>query len=302
MVGVVPDAMTIGPTSFRWGEKTYLMGILNVTPDSFSGDGLFSDGEPRAVVTRALAQAESFVANGADLLDIGGESTRPGAAPLSVEEECRRVLPVVEAVARRFSAPISIDTYKAEVARRALEAGASLVNDVWSLRMDPDLAGVVAESGVPVILMHNRSRTADAALSERLGGRYVGVEYDDLLADVATGLGESVHRAVDAGIPEHRILLDPGIGFGKTVEQNLELLDRLAELRALGRPLLVGPSRKSFIGYALNVPPEERIWGTAAVVALCVARGADIVRVHDVQEMGQVSRMADAIVRRDRQG
>ncbi len=294
--------MTIGPTSFRWGEKTYLMGILNVTPDSFSGDGLFSDGEPRAVVTRALAQAESFVANGADLLDIGGESTRPGAAPLSVEEECRRVLPVVEAVARRFSAPISIDTYKAEVARRALEAGASLVNDVWSLRMDPDLAGVVAESGVPVILMHNRSRTADAALSERLGGRYVGVEYDDLLADVATGLGESVHRAVDAGIPEHRILLDPGIGFGKTVEQNLELLDRLAELRALGRPLLVGPSRKSFIGYALNVPPEERIWGTAAVVALCVARGADIVRVHDVQEMGQVSRMADAIVRRDRQG
>jgi len=302
VVGVVPDAMTIGPTSFRWGEKTYLMGILNVTPDSFSGDGLFSDGEPRAVVTRALAQAESFVANGADLLDIGGESTRPGAAPLSVEEECRRVLPVVEAVARRFSAPISIDTYKAEVARRALEAGASLVNDVWSLRMDPDLAGVVAESGVPVILMHNRSRTADAALSERLGGRYVGVEYDDLLADVATGLGESVHRAVDAGIPEHRILLDPGIGFGKTVEQNLELLDRLAELRALGRPLLVGPSRKSFIGYALNVPPEERIWGTAAVVALCVARGADIVRVHDVQEMGQVSRMADAIVRRDRQG
>jgi dihydropteroate synthase len=293
-----PNELTVGKRTFRWGSKTYLMGILNVTPDSFSGDGLWSGGDAAAAVDRALAQAESFIAAGVDILDVGGESTRPGAAPLSVDEECRRVIPVVEAIARRFEIPISIDTYKAAVARQALEAGASLVNDVWGLRMDPKMAGVVAHYAVPVILMHNRSRPEDAAQSTTLGGRYVGVEYDDLLADVIRELRESISLATEAGVPERRIIIDPGIGFGKTVEQNLELLNRLPELRSLGKPVLVGPSRKSFIGYTLNVPPGERVWGTAAAVALCAARGADIVRVHDVAEMAQVCRMADAIVRR----
>jgi len=293
-----PNELTIGKRTFRWGRKTYLMGILNLTPDSFSGDGLWSSGDVTAAVDRALAQAESFIAAGADILDVGGESTRPGAEPVSVDEECRRVIPVVEAIARRFDVPISIDTYKAAVARQAIEAGANLVNDVWGLRMDPKMAGVVADYEVPVIVMHNRSRPEEAARSTILGGRYIGVEYDDLLSDVIRELRECISLATEAGVPERRIIVDPGIGFGKTVEQNLELLNRLPELRTLGKPVLVGPSRKSFIGYTLNVPPEERVWGTAAAVALCAARGADIVRVHDVAEMAQVCRMADAIVRR----
>ena len=287
-------SMEIGGRLFEWGKRTYVMGILNVTPDSFSGDGLMAAGD---FVGAALALAERFVEEGADILDVGGESTRPGSAPIPAEEELRRVMPVVERLAREFDVPISIDTYKAEVARRALDAGAHMVNDVWGLRMDPELAGLVAERGVPVVVMHNRSRPKDAVQEERLGGRYVGVEYEDLMADIIRELRGSVQIALDAGVAWEKIIVDPGLGFGKTVEQNLEIMDRLGELKVLGRPILVDTSRKSFIGYTLDLPPEERLEGTAATVALCIARGADIVRVHDVKEMVRVARMTDAIVR-----
>jgi dihydropteroate synthase len=272
------------------------MGIINVTPDSFSGDGTLRlpDGD---WVARAVAQGQSQVAAGAHLLDVGGESTRPGSQPVPLDEELRRVLPVVAGLAQSVSVPISIDTYKAETARQALDAGATLINDVWGLRMDPAMGRLAAERGAALILMHNRSRPKDAAQSAQLGGRYVGVDYADLLADIARELNESVQMAAQAGVSADRIILDPGIGFGKTVEQNLKLVDRLAELQSLGYPLLVGPSRKSFVGYTLNLPPEQRLEGTAAAVALSIDRGADIVRVHDVEAMARVARIADAIVR-----
>ena len=267
------------------------MGILNVTPDSFSGDGLGTD------VDAVLRQAERFIEAGADILDVGGESTRPGATPVSAEVERQRVVPAIQAIARRFEVPISVDTWKAEVAAAALDAGAHMVNDVWGLRRDPQMAPLVAERQVPVIVMHNRSQVQHAVQDVRLGGRYVGIAYADLMADVLHQLRGSIEIARRAGIPEVQIIVDPGIGFGKTVEQNLTLLNRLSELRALGRPILVGPSRKSFIGYVLNRPPEARLFGTAATVAVAILRGADIVRVHDVAEMVDVVRMADAIVR-----
>lgn len=268
------------------------MGILNITPDSFSDDGLAVRG-----VEAALEQARLFAAAGADILDVGGESTRPGAEVVSVEEELARVLPVMQALVRELDVPISIDTYKAKVAAAALNTGASLVNDVWGLRADPALGRMVAERGVPVILMHNRSNPANAELRAQLGGRYVGVEYENLLGDVKRELLESVAIARKAGIADHNIIVDPGIGFGKTVEQNLELLNRCGELRELGYPLLVGPSRKSFIGYTLDLPPDQRVEGTAAAVAIAIARGADIVRVHDVEQLARVVKMTDAITR-----
>jgi dihydropteroate synthase len=207
------------------------------------------------------------------------------------------VAPVVQALSRAVSIPISVDTYKAEVARQALAAGAALVNDVWALRMDPEMAGVIAAAGAPVVLMHNRSRPRDAAQTARLGGRYVGVAYGDLLADIKRELAESITLARAAGIPREHLIVDPGIGFGKTVEQNLELVRRLDEMRELGYPVLVGPSRKSFVGYTLNLPPEQRVEGTAAAVALAIDRGVDLVRVHDVEAMRRVARIADAICR-----
>jgi len=285
--------------TFEWGTRTYIMGILNVTPDSFSGDGLIEKAGPEdlAFVEAAVVQAKQQVDEGADIIDVGGESTRPGSAPVSAEEEKRRVLPVIQRLRAEIDAPISIDTYKAEVAEAALEAGADLVNDVWALRADPDMARLVAERQVPVILMHNRSHPKEAAIEARLGGRYQGVQYDDLLADVIRELRESIDTALSAGIAPERIIVDPGIGFGKTVEQNLELLNRLDELKVLGHPILLGPSRKSFIGYTLDLPPDQRVEGTAATVALGIARGADIVRVHDVREMVRVARMSDAVVR-----
>jgi dihydropteroate synthase len=288
--------LRVGNVNFEWGRQTYVMGIVNVTPDSFSGDGTMyaSDAD---WVARAVAQGQAHVAAGAHLLDVGGESTRPGSQPVPLDEELRRVLPVVAGLAKIVSVPISIDTYKAETARQALDAGASIINDVWGLRMDPALGRIAAESGAPLILMHNRSRPKDAAQSAQLGGRYVGVDYADLLGDIARELQEAVELARQSGVPDERIILDPGIGFGKTVEQNLELVDRLAELLSLGYPLLVGPSRKSFVGYTLNLPPDQRLEGTAAAVALAIDRGADIVRVHDVQAMTRVARIADAIVR-----
>jgi dihydropteroate synthase len=208
-------------------------------------------------------------------------------------------VPVVQALAAEFpQALISIDTYKAVVAEAALQEGAQAVNDVWGLRADPELAAVAGRRGAPVVLMHNRSKPANAKVQERLGGRYIGMQYENLLEDVTRELLESVALARAAGIPDGHILLDPGIGFGKTVEQNLELIDRLGELRALGFPILLGPSRKSFIGYTLDLPPDQRLEGTAAAVAVGIARGADIIRVHDVEAMVRVARMTDAIVRR----
>ena len=280
------------------------MGILNITPDSFSGDGLLAEiderqsgwGEER-LVSSAMEQARRFVSAGVDFLDVGGESTRPGSAQISVEEEMGRVLPVIHALSREFDVLISVDTYKSEVAQAALEGGAQLVNDVWGLRADPRLAETVVRYEVPIILMHNRSSWAHAEIKERLGGRYVGIPYENLIEDIKRELLESVTLARAAGIPEDKIILDPGIGFGKTIEQNLELLNHLDEICRLGYPVMVGPSRKSFIGYTLDLPPDQRLEGTAAAVAVSILRGADIVRVHDVEFMTRLVRMTDAIVR-----
>ena len=265
----------IGARDFTWGARTYVMGIVNVTPDSFSGDGVMD-------LETAVTQARQMEQDGADLVDIGGESTRPEtwAGPgVSAEEELSRVIPVVERVAAAVAVPVSIDTYKAQVAERALAAGATLVNDVWGLRRDPAMAGAVALAGTPVILMHNKP----------------GGGYRDLIGEIAQSLLESVEVGRAAGIRDDRIILDPGIGFGKTREENLEIIRRLPELRQLGFPLLIGPSRKSFIGKTLDLPAGERLEGTAAAVALSIAGGADIVRVHDVKAMVRVARMADAI-------
>ncbi|HEX7594554.1 MAG TPA: dihydropteroate synthase, partial [Anaerolineae bacterium] len=289
-------AMKIGLANFEWGTRTYVMGIVNVTPDSFSGDGVI--GASTDFVDRAAAHAEQLLADGADLLDIGGESTRPGSQPVSADEEHARVIPVIEKLRRKVRAPISIDTYRAETARAALDAGADLVNDVWGLRMDAEMKRVVAQRGAPVVIMHNRSQPKDAAQTERLGGRYVGVEYADLMADVIRELRAQVETALDAGIAPDKIIVDPGIGFGKTVAQNLELLNRLGELRVLGFPILLGASRKGFIGYTLDLPVDQRLEGTAVAVALGIERGTDIVRVHDVRQMARVAKMTDAVVRK----
>jgi dihydropteroate synthase len=294
----------IGEREFNWGERTYVMGIINVTPDSFSGDGVLQDSDPEkggvetAAVSQAVRQAERFAQQGADILDVGGESTRPGATPVDAAEEIDRVVPVIDALRQVTSLPISVDTYKATVARAALDAGANMVNDVWALRMDPDMAPLIAERNVPIVLMHNQSRPKDARQHERLGGRYVGVDYDDLLTDVLQELKERISVAIEAGISRNRIIIDPGIGFGKTVSQNLQLINRIGELRVLGVPILLGPSRKSFIGYTLDLPPDDRVEGTAATIAVGMCRGGvDIARVHDVRAVTRVVRMTDAILR-----
>ena len=277
-----PAPIDIGPREFAWGERTYVMGILNVTPDSFSGDGLLRSG-PLAIAE----QARRMVDEGADMLDLGGESTRPEAEPVDREEERRRVLPAVEAVAKAApNTPLSIDTWKAEVARDALEAGAHWVNDVRGLLPSPEtggpkMASLIAARGVPCVAMYNAR----------------GSEVTDPLASARAGLQRSLEVARSAGIAAERIVLDPGFGFGLTPPQSIELLRRMAELRALGRPLLAGTSRKSMIGYVLDLRPEDRLEGTAATVALAIANGADIVRVHDVRAMSRVARMADAVVR-----
>jgi dihydropteroate synthase len=275
-----------------WGERTYVMAIVNVTPDSFSGDGVGAD------AAAAVAQAGAAVAAGADLVDVGGESTRPGASAVSVDEEIARVVPVIRAVRRRLEVPISVDTYKAAVAEAALDAGADLVNDVWAFRADADMASLVARRGIPVVLMHNRLAGATVRLDPGFGPHYAGVEYDNLVPDVCRELLVSVAHGRAAGVADGQMILDPGIGFGKTPEQSLEVLGRLGEVKALGFPVLVGPSRKSFIGKVLGgLPPGERLEGTAAAVALAIAGGADLVRVHDVPAMVRVARVADAIVR-----
>lgn len=275
-----------GKTEFRWGEKTYVMGIINLSPDSFSGDGISGRAE-------ALALAERFTADGADILDIGGETTRPGATPITVEEELKRVIPVIEYLAPHIALPLSVDTYKYEVARQALQAGASVLNDQWGLKREPRLGELAAEKGVPIILMSNQREKGgyDARRQSDTG------IYEDIVAEVILSLQESLDKALSLGVPRGNVILDPGIGFGKKWQQNLELIRRLEEFKKLGRPILVGPSRKSFIGIVLNLPANERLEGTAAAVALSIVGGADIVRVHDVKEMVRVARMSDAIIR-----
>ena len=275
--------LTIGPREFVWGERTYLMGVINVSPDSFAGDGLGD-------VEAAVAQGRRFVDEGADILDVGGQSTRPGYQELTPDEETSRVVPVIERLVAELNLPVSIDTYKQPVARAALEAGAHMLNDIWGFRRDKELAELAVAFDVPAVVMHNQRDR----------------EFHDVIDDIRAGLEASIEIAEAAGLPRGRLIIDPGFGFGWTEEQNLEVLRRLAELRALGLPMLVGTSRKSTIGAVLNgAPPDggpsgpvgERLWGTAATMALAVANGADIVRVHDVAEMRQVVRVADAVVR-----
>jgi len=288
--------LQINNHTFEWGSRTYVMGILNSTPDSFSGDGLISNGN---LIEQSLRQAEHFLKYHVDVLDVGGESTRPGSKTVSVDEETKRVVPVIQAVAKQFpDALISIDTYKSGVAEEAFKAGAHILNDVWALRADPELAFVAKAFNAPVILMHNRSNPSDVEVREQLGNAYIGSEYDDLIEDVKRELLVSVELAKKAGIEEKQIILDPGIGFGKTREHNLELINRLDEIRMLGYPILFGPSRKSFIGFTLDLPTDQRVEGTAATVAVGITRGADIIRVHDVKEMSRVAKMTDALVRK----
>jgi len=292
------SSLQIGNHTFHWGSRTYVMGILNVTPDSFSGDGILARAEAAGEVKTAVEQAREFLSNGADILDVGGESTRPGSQPVSAEEELERVVPVISAIPKEFpDALISIDTYKARVAEAAFTAGAHILNDVWALRADPELASVAAAFRAPVILMHNRSNPASVEVRARLGNAYIGSEYQDLIEEVKRELLVSVELAKKAGIEESHIVLDPGVGFGKKREHNLELINRLDEIRALGFPVLLGPSRKSFIGFTLDLPADQRVEGTAATVAVGITRGADIIRVHDVREMARVAKMTDAIVR-----
>ena len=286
----------IGPRTFRWGERTFVMGILNVTPDSFSGDGLLDgesgevgevgsgvDGAPRAdPVARAVAQARRMAEEGADLLDIGGESTRPGHAPIGDAEELERVIPVLRAVREALpDMPLTIDTTKAAVAEAALDAGADAINDVWGVAEDGTRARIAAARHVPYLLMHNRAEP----------------RYRNLLREVLDDLRHAIDRAMEAGVAEADIVIDPGFGFGKTAEHNLALLRGLGELRRLGRPILLGTSRKSTLGKVLDLPADERLEATLATTALGIAAGVDIVRVHDVRANVRAARMADAVVR-----
>jgi len=264
-----------GEIEFVWGERTYIMGIINVAPDSFSGDGLGYD------IEAAVAQAQLFAADGADILDIGGESTRPDATPISVEEELRRVIPVIERLAAEMPLPLSIDTYHSEVAQRAIHSGAQMINDIWGLKYDPRLADIAAKENVPIILMSNQR----------------GAGCHDIIPEVISSLKKSISLAMERGVVWGNIIIDPGLGFGKTLEQNLEIIRRLEELKSLERPILIGTSRKSMIGLVLNLPPDQRLEGTAASLAIGIAHGADIVRVHDVCQMARVCRMSDAITR-----
>ncbi len=280
MISKQLPATRCGNTEFRWGERTYVMGVCNLSPDSFSGDGLGDD------IEATLDQAQRMVAEGADVIDVGGESTRPGTEPLSlddIDDELRLVIPAIERLADEISVPISIDTYKASVAGRAVKAGASMINDIWGLKRDPGIARIAAESKVPVILMAN----------QRDAPPKVGI-----MAKVISDLETGINIALEAGVAAENIIVDPGIGFGKSLEQNLELVNRLAELKQLGKPVLLGASRKSMIGLVLDLPPDQRLEGNLAVTAIGIANGADMVRVHDVRQTVLVCRMSDAIIRR----
>lgn len=275
-----PAPLTLGSRTFAWGARTYVMGILNVTPDSFSGDGLLAAGDP---VAAAIAQARRMVDDGADLLDVGGASSRPGHAPLPVEEETGRVVPVIRAITAELpGVPISIDTTSPGVAAAAIDAGAHLLNDVWGVADDTGMVRLAADRGVPIVLMHNRSEA----------------RYRNLLPEVIADLWRALERAMDAGVPWEHLVVDPGFGFGKTPDHNLALLAGLGSLRVLGRPVLLGTSRKSTLGKVLDLPADQRVEATAATTVLGIAAGAaDIVRVHDVRENLRAARTADAAVR-----
>ncbi|HEX5015514.1 MAG TPA: dihydropteroate synthase [Candidatus Limnocylindrales bacterium] len=276
-----PQPLDIGPSTFVWGERTYVMGILNVTPDSFSGDGLLASDDP---VAAALAQARAMASEGADILDVGGESTRPGHEIVGVEDEIRRVVPVIKAIRDALPAmPISVDTTKPAVAEAALNAGAHLVNDVWGVAEDDALSVLAAAHGIPIMLMHNRAEA----------------RYTNLIAEILADLQAAVDRALRAGVLWDSIVVDPGFGFGKTPEHNLELMRHLDAIRLLGRPVLLGTSRKSTLGKVLDLPADQRVEATLTTTALAAAAGVDIVRVHDVRENVRAARMADAIVRGD---
>jgi len=276
----------IGPRTFRWGERTFVMGILNVTPDSFSGDGLLarsSDDGRGAGVAAAVAQARAMAESGADLLDVGGESTRPGHEAVDAAQEAERVVPVIRAVRDALpDMPLTVDTTKPAVAAAALDAGADAINDVWGVAPDDALSRVAAERGVPIVLMHNRAEP----------------RYANLLAEILADLQRAIERTLAAGVPWANVLVDPGFGFGKTPEHNLALLRELGSLRVLGRPIVLGTSRKSTLGKVLDLPAEERVEATLATTALGIAAGVDIVRVHDVRENVRAARMADAVTRR----
>ncbi|WP_279326717.1 dihydropteroate synthase [Bacillus kexueae] len=250
------------------------MGILNITPDSFSDGGRFN------ALEQAVSRAKEMVQEGAHIIDVGGESTRPGAKPVSLEEELSRVIPIIEALSNEIDVPISIDTYKAEVARQAVNAGATIINDVWGAKKEPEIAKVAAEFNVPIILMHNRK--------ER--------HYHNLIEDMISDLKESVRIAIEAGVKEENIVLDPGIGFAKTFENNLEVMRHLDRICSLKYPVLLGTSRKSFIGHVLDLPPVERVEGTGATVCLGIERGCQFVRVHDVKEIARMAKMMDAML------
>ncbi|UKS26254.1 dihydropteroate synthase [Paenibacillus sp. HWE-109] len=269
------NVLSCGGHELPIGDRTIIMGILNVTPDSFS------DGGDYVRVADAVSRARQMVAEGADIIDIGGESTRPGFAAVTQEEELRRVIPVIEALRREINVPISIDTYKAEVAKQALEAGAHIINDVWGGQADARMAIVAASYDCPFIITHNRTNSV----------------YSDFIPDVINDLLLYTKQALEAGVREERIILDPGIGFAKSYEQNLQLMNQLAEITVLGYPVLLGTSRKSVIGLTLNLPPEERLEGTASTVVLGIAQGCGIIRVHDIQAMKRVAVMTDAIIR-----
>lgn len=282
-------------------RRTRIVAVLNVTPDSFSGDGLDrGDCESPDLVEAVVARAGQCLADGADILDIGGESTRPGSTPLDADAEAARVVPAIAAVRRSFpDATISVDTYKAEVARQSLDAGADMINDVWAGGADPDMLPLAAFAGVPVVLMHNSTVGGRAQIDPRLGGVYEAPAFDDFLSDVCAELDALAHRALAAGVRRENIILDPGIGFGKSVRQNLALINRADRIRALGYPILLGCSRKGFIGRVLDVGADDRLEGTAAAVAVGVVRGADLVRVHDVRAMVRIARMTEALLRAD---
>jgi dihydropteroate synthase len=270
----------IGPATFRWGERTYVMGILNVTPDSFSGDGILAAGTDP--VEAAVATGRRMVDEGADILDVGGESTRPGHEPIDVAEERRRVVPVVAALRAALpDTPLSVDTTKPAVAEAALAAGADLINDVWGVGEDQTLARLAADHGVPLVVMHNRAEP----------------RYTRLLPEVIADLQRALERALRLGVRWDDLIVDPGFGFGKTAEHNLELLRELATLRMLGRPIMLGTSRKSTLGRILDLPADQRLEATIATTALGIAGGADLVRVHDVQANVRAARISDAVVR-----
>ncbi len=267
-------------THFDWGTRTFLMGIVNVSPDSFAGDGIHSP-------AIALELASRMVKDGADIIDVGGESTRPGSTPISLDEEMTRVIPVIQGLCRHVDIPVSVDTYKYEVAQRALQAGARIINDIWGLKREPRLADLAGYYGAGMVLMSNQR---DISPNH-------DVEFQDIMQVVMDDLQRATGDAVARGVPADQIIVDPGIGFGKTQPQNLLLLRRLRELRVLGYPVLIGTSRKSVLGHVLQLPASERFEATAATVALAIDRGADIVRVHDVKEMARVCKVTDAVVR-----